>query len=82
MTVATSLLLYDFVFNPSSIFPGLALICFTTGLAVFNYFQLVCALAVMLLLKECKVQKQTNMSDLNMNTYSPKTILGALKQNL
>ena len=50
MAVATSLLLYDFVFNPSSIFPGLALICLTTGLVVFNYFQHVCAVAVMLLL--------------------------------
>ena len=84
MTVATFLLFYDFVFNPSSIFPGLALIfvifspqmffsgsifvifcdicdkyelfpglaliCLTTSLVVFNYFQHVCAVAVMLLL--------------------------------
>ena len=31
---------------------------------------------------EGKVRKQTTSSDLNRNTYSPRTILGALKQNL
>ena len=31
---------------------------------------------------KCKVQKQTSISDLYRNTYSPRTILGALKQNL
>ena len=50
VTVATSLLLYDFVFKPSSILPGLALTCLTTCLVVFNYFQHVCTVAVMLLL--------------------------------